>query len=324
MISFIIVNYNCKKEVLCAINAITKTVLIENFEIVIIDNASIDGSKECFEMLANGNSCIIYYYCNENFGFSKANNIGARLASGDILVIINPDVDIEIKGIDNFINNNLSESVGVLAPQLIYPDGSIQPNSNGFSSVLTYILYSFRIGYFARKFNLINIIKKVISRFDFMQNTIIGKYLNNYNRLNQAVIECDWVSGACMIIRKNLFEVVGGFDENIFMYSEDEDLCRRIAKLGYKTLLNNSFKIVHYEGYIKAGSASLLDRSYKERIKSSIYYIYKYCGKYKGKLMKLYFAVYIVIKGFLNIFKFKFKSVFNHFIFAKELLIKKY
>lgn len=319
MISFIIVNYNTKDMTYRTLGFIEDSVENEKFEIVLVDNASTDGSKEFFEDLQDKKDNFKYIYSNENVGFGKANNIGVKNADGNIVVLINPDIEIHQKGFDKFIVENLKDTIGVLAPKITYGDGSIQPNCVGFATFSTYIFQVLKLGYLSRKFNLVYKIGKIVNFFPFLNKTVVGKYLKNFQTCNEKQKSCDWVSGACMIMKKELFECIDGFDENFFMYVEDEEICRRIRNKGYEIVINNEFTIVHMENGSQAKISPILGKAKRERYKSSIYNFYKHKGILFAYLLKSYFIFVQLISSIIFLLKFNFLAGFDRLKFVVEL-----
>lgn len=314
------VNYNSKDLTYKAIQDIEKSCVFGNYEIIIVDNGSSDGSREFFEDVSKRNDKVKYIYISQNLGFAKANNIGAKRVSGDILVFINPDIMITRKGFDEFIINNLKNDIGILSPKIVYPNGSIQPNCGGFSNLFTYVLQLFRVGYISRKLNIVSILSKIVKILG-LKNTVIAKYLlYNFNPSNRIEKNCDWVSGACIIIRKKIFDEVGGFDEKFFMYCEDEDLCRRVRKLGYDIVVNNSFEIIHIESGTHSGRTDILSNVKRERFKSNIYFIYKYYGKSKANILRLLYIFFFFVSAAFYLFKFNLRSFKDRLNFISELL----
>jgi len=319
LLSFIVVNYNTKDMTYRTLSFIEKSIENENFEIVLVDNASTDGSKEFFENLQNKNNNLKYIYSNENSGFGKANNIGVKNASGDIVVLINPDIEIYQKGFDKFIVENLKDNIGVLTPKIIYSDGSTQANCGGFSTFSTYIFQVLKLGYLSRKYNLVSKITKIINFFPFLNKTVIGKYVRNFQVCNEKQKSCDWISGACMIMKKDLFESIDGFDENFFMYVEDEEICKRIRDKDHEIVVNSEFTIIHMEGGSQVKTSSILGKAQKERYKSSIYNFYKHKGVFLAYLLKYFFIFVQLISSIVFLLKLNLSSSIDRLKFTIEL-----
>ncbi|HIP14769.1 MAG TPA: glycosyltransferase family 2 protein [Sulfurimonas autotrophica] len=316
-ISFIIVNYNYREDIRQLLSSLVKSISHSDYEVLIVDNASTDGSKEYFSSL-DGN--IIYKYLEKNIGYGAANNIGVKASNADLIVLINPDTLIADNNFDKYITAIENENIGVLSPKVIYPDGNIQPNCGSFSTLKTFIMQSLKIGYFVRKFDLIKNLQKIVSYFPFVKKSFIGTYLDNFS---DEVIrkQCDWVSGACMIMQKKVFNEVGGFDENFFLYCEDEDLCRQISERGYPIIIDTGCTIVHNEGFIKSRQSRELTFAAKHRYKSSIYYLEKYDGMFWGVMLRIFYFFQHLINGVFYLF-FDLHASKTYFRFLPELFKK--
>jgi GT2 family glycosyltransferase len=172
-------------------------------------------------------SNIKYNKLDKNLGFAKANNLGAKQSNAEYLCFLNPDTIITedfITPIIKFISQN--NNVGACAPMLVYENGEYQSSTG----IKMGILYEF-----LEAFYLINIIRKI------NQN----KYLKLINS-NQPV-QVNWVSGACFIIKKSVFDESGGFTEDYFLNYEDIDLCNKLEKAGYNNYYFPYIKCIHLD-----------------------------------------------------------------------------
>jgi GT2 family glycosyltransferase len=227
-ISIIIVNYNVKEFVKNLLYSLHKA--LENFssEIIVIDNASSDGSvadiKEKFpyvKLIAN----------KDNIGFGKANNQGLDIAKGKYIVLLNPDTivreDTFVKLID-FMKR--SPDAGMTTCKVLNPDGTLQlACRRGFPGPWT-------------SFTKIAGLSKL-----FPKSKLFSKYNLTYLNENE-VNEVDAISGAFMMFTHEVYEKVGGFDPQFFMYGEDLDLCYRVQQNGYKVYYVPDTEIIHYKG----------------------------------------------------------------------------
>ncbi len=198
-------------------------------EILVVDNASSDGSATMVRtefptahLIAN----------DQNRGFTAANNQGLAASQGRYLLLLNPDAEL----VDNALAEMLAclEShprAGVVGPELLYPDGSIQSSRRRFPTLATALLESTVIQEWWRD-------NRVLRRY-YMLDTppLPGE--------PQAV---DWVVGACLLVRRAAYEQVGGLDEGFFMYSEELDWCRRIKSAGWEVLYLPGASVIHHEG----------------------------------------------------------------------------
>ncbi|HMN24279.1 MAG TPA: glycosyltransferase [Ignavibacteriaceae bacterium] len=227
-LSIIIVNYNVKEFLQNLIHSIEKASLNLTKEILIVDNASDDGSvefiKEKFpqiKLIAN----------QKNLGFGKANNIGLKQANGKYILLLNPDTLVAEDTFEKMIKFFESNSeAGLAGCKILNPDGSLQlACRRSFPGPWTS---------FTKVTGLSNL---------FPNSKIFARYNLTYLDENKTY-EVDAISGSFMMMRKEVYEKVGGFDEQFFMYGEDLDLCYRIQKSGFKVYYVHSTQIIHYKG----------------------------------------------------------------------------
>jgi GT2 family glycosyltransferase len=227
-LSIIIVNYNVKEFLQNLIHSIEKAAVNLTKEIIIIDNASDDGSVEFIKdklpqvkLIAN----------KTNLGFGKANNIGLKQATGKYLLLINPDTIVAEDTFEKMISFFESDkAVGLAGCKILNPDGTFQlACRRSFPGPWT-------------SFTKVTGLSTL-----FPRSKIFARYNLTYLDENQTY-EVDAISGSFMMMRKEVYEKVGGFDEQFFMYGEDLDLCYRIQKAGYKVFYVHSTQIIHYKG----------------------------------------------------------------------------
>jgi len=227
-VSVIIVNYNVRDFLHQSLLSIQKALKGIHSEIFVIDNASDDGSAEMVrrrfprvQLIAN----------NANLGFAKANNIALKKARGKFLLLINPDTIVQedtIRVMVEFLQNH--PEVGLAGCKILNPDGSFQPACRrGFPTPWVA---------FAKIFGLSRI---------FPKTKLFGKYNLTYLSTEETY-PVDAVSGSFMMVRKEIFEQVGGLDESYFMYGEDLDWCYRIRQAGWRIFYVHSTQIIHYKG----------------------------------------------------------------------------
>lgn len=219
-ISIVIVNFNVKELIL---NCIKSILLNRNkeigIEIIVVDNASVDGSvseirKQFPEVLLIENK--------ENLGFSAANNQGMRLAKGEFIFLLNPDTEIigdAIYALYDFLKKN--KSFSVVGPQLLNTDGSLQVSTWKKHSVVNLVLETF-----------------LLNRYIKILHYPLQKL--------QSTFETQTLLGAALFFKKDLLEKIGMLDEQFF-YMEDVDFCQRAQKIGSVYYLNNS-RIIHHGG----------------------------------------------------------------------------
>ncbi|MDD5625873.1 MAG: glycosyltransferase family 2 protein [Patescibacteria group bacterium] len=250
-ISIIIVNYNAQDWLEDCLRSILKYSADIKLEIIVIDNNSTDESKK---FIREKFSTIKLIESDKNSGFGQANNQAAEIATGDILFFLNPDTLIQENIFQKIINAFEQDSkIGIVAPQLVLPDNSLQPWAYG------------------KEEGIMGIIK--------------NKFKNNLSahQLANLSAEFDWVSGAALAIRRDIFEKINGFDEKFFMYFEDKDLCLRVKKLDYKIAVLPDAKIIHFGGKSSGGDKQRKKLYYQ----SQNYFWRKHYGFFKSVLMRL-------------------------------------
>ena len=227
MISIIIINYNTFSITSDCIRSIVKYTHGVDYEIILVDNASIECEPELF---LNEFPGIKLVKSPSNLGFSKGNNLGISHAKGDMILLLNSDTYFT----DNILYKTLTyfdslENVGFLGVKMVYPNGSIQHTARKFRSIGWELLDLFRF---------IPMILPYHVRARLMQ----GKYFKgDFN------MECDWLNGAFLMFNKSLLSkfTEGKLDERFFMYGEDHLWGYQVKLLGLHNYYYNSSSIVH-------------------------------------------------------------------------------
>ncbi|HLF20099.1 MAG TPA: glycosyltransferase [Bacteroidota bacterium] len=227
-LSIIIVNYNVRDFLHHALISLQKAAKGIRSEIIVVDNASDDGSVEMVRKRFPG---VLLIPNKQNLGFAGANNIGLKRARGKFLLLINPDTVVQedtLRVMLDFFDEY--PDAGLAGCKILNPDGSFQLSCRR----------SFPTPWVA--------LTKItgLSRL-FPTSSWFGRY--NLTYLNtEETYEVDAVSGSFMMLRRSVFERAGGLDEAFFMYGEDLDWCYRIQKEGWKIYYVHSTQIIHYKG----------------------------------------------------------------------------
>lgn len=216
-ISIIIVSYNNSRVLVDALNTIHTKIKSFNFEIVIIDNASTENNVKLIEQKFPDIKII---QNSENKGFGYACNQGAKVSTGDFLLFVNSDVIFRDDPLPDLMRiYNLYNDVGIVGCKLLNNDGSIQ-TSYYSDPTLT------------KRFLDLSGLKKLIIKYK--TNKLVSKYT-----------KVDIIKGAFLLVKKDLFVKLSGFDENYFMYVEDVDLSFRARKNGYNNYIVNNDSVIH-------------------------------------------------------------------------------
>ena len=219
-LSVVIVNYNTKELLKKCVESVKST--FSEAEIIVVDNASTDKSEELIKALD-----VMHILLEENLGFSKANNIGLKEATGDAVLFLNPDTVVKqntLKRCLEFLEKN--PYAGAVGCKVVLPDGKLDKAcKRKFPTPFNSFCTIFKIS-------------KVFPRLGY-----------NLSHLDDSgVYEVDCLVGAFMMCPVNLIKKINGFDEDFFMYGEDIDLCLRIKKEGLKIWYLGDCEIVHVKG----------------------------------------------------------------------------
>jgi len=228
LVSVIIVNYNVRDFLHHALVSLQKAMKGIRGEIIVVDNASDDGS---IEMVRRRFPAVHLIASKVNLGFAKANNLGLKRARGKFLLLINPDTLVQedtLRVMINFFQEN--PDVGLAGCKVLNPDGTFQLACRR-SFPRPWVAFSKMVG---------------LSSL-FPNSRLLGRYNLTYLSPDETY-EIDAVSGSFMMVRREAFEQVGGLDEEFFMYGEDLDWCYRIQQAGWKNYYVHSTQIIHYKG----------------------------------------------------------------------------
>jgi hypothetical protein len=237
-LSIIIVNYKSAdflEECVCSIyGKISEKI---SFEVIVVNN---DEEKvKIFQKYPQ----IKIINTNGNFGFGAGINIGARVAQGDILFFLNPDTQLSSSNMSSLLALfDQEEALGVIGCQLRDESGEAEKWSAGSEISLTSLI---------------------------LNN--IGWLSSEKTWQQKEIVPVDWVSAAALFVKKDIFEEIGGFDENFFMYFEDMDLCTRVSQKGKKVLYCPYFPVKHLGGKSYAEQK----KQKKDYYKSQQYYFKK-------------------------------------------------
>ncbi len=233
--SVIIVNYNVKDFLAQALRTIRKSFDYAQqnrpgleSEIFVVDNASEDGSVE---MVQAQFPEVVTIANKQNVGFARANNVAIARSTGEYILLINPDTLVQEDTIDVMLTafeNN--PSIGMAGCKILNPDGTLQlACRRGFPT--PWVAFTKISGLSAL----------------FPKTKLFGRYNVTYRDPDHSY-EVDAISGSFMMIRRSVYEQIGGLDETFFMYGEDLDWCYRIQQSGWKIYYIADTQIIHYKG----------------------------------------------------------------------------
>lgn len=195
------------------------------FECIYVDNCSTDGSQQWIKDVYPEINII------QNIqpqGFGANNNKGVMHAKGDYIAIINPDIEFFDDAIDALVNwmDGHKEEYGIVAPKLLNPDHTVQYSARRFMTAKTFLYRLLSLG------------------DDKSNNKKVEDYLCKNLDLNK-LQSVNWVMGAAMFLTRDFYNELNGFDEDYFLYMEDEDICLRSWKAGRPVIFAGNYAVVH-------------------------------------------------------------------------------
>ncbi len=232
-------------------------------EVIVVDNASHDGSVA---MLRDDFPQVKVIANPENRGFTGGNNQGLAAATGDFLLLLNPDTEVVGDALPRMVAYlQAHPDVGLVGPQLLNPDGSVQSSRRRFPTLPVLFFES-----------------------TWLEKCAPRRWLRHYyvqDRADDVIQDVDWVTGAAMLTRCEVVAQVGGMDEGFFMYSEELDWCRRIRASGRRVVYFPEARIVHYEG---KSSEQVIPARHIYFQSSKVRYARKYHGAAIAEVLRLW------------------------------------
>jgi len=226
-LSIIVVNWNSAGFLQKCLSSIQSSVAGISHEIIVVDNASFDGSRDIVEKEFPS---ALFLQAPRNEGYAKANNLGFQFSTGRNILFLNPDTEVVGTAIGTMLRTLDSErSAGAAGAKLLNSDGSVQASCvQAFPTILNQML----------DFDLL---RRMFPRASMWGCAALSA-------ASQGPIEVEVISGACLMVKRQVFEAVGLFDTRYFMYSEDVDLCFRIRKAGWKNYFVDTAIVIHHGG----------------------------------------------------------------------------
>lgn len=271
-VSILIVNYNTWDFLYRCIDSIYSAGIRLKFEILIIDNNSSDKSVT---LIKNNFPDINLVINQKNVGFAKANNQGIALGRGRNYLLLNPDTEVLPGSIDSIITFlDANRDIGIAGPKLLRPDLSTMPSAKIFPSL----------------------------KGEFLQSVFLDKIIPSaiLQRLSNVPLtdsdkpaEVDWVTGACIAIKRQVIEDIGLLDEHFFLYYEEVDLCYRAKDYGWKIFFYPQARIIHAGG---RSTEKNLSFSLVEGYKSKLYFLKKHYPSEKLISIKAYTSLGFIVR----------------------------
>lgn len=281
-LSIIIINYNTKDMTRNCIESVVEHTTGLNYEIILIDNASSDGSAEYFENFCFGSDRAArlaarqvpchYIKNTKNLGFSKANNQGIKIAKGAAILLLNSDTKI----CDNAIGEAVLKlkTADILTINIKSENGKSQ-QAGGFGPTL------FNLFCWAFFIDDLPIFNRLIRSYQISDLSFFEK--------DEKV---DWVMGAFFLMKRKVVEKVGMLDENIFMYGEEMEYCRRARDAGFKIRYYHEPSIIHFG----MGSAESGEGAIVGEYRALRYFFQKYEDEWQNFILKIIIKISICLR----------------------------
>lgn len=265
-LSIIILNYKSANLVKYQLKKLTTYNFSFQTEIIVIDNDSCDNIEEVVKEFPS----VHFIQAGVNNGCGAGNNFAAKTAKGDYILFLNPDIRIELDTIEKlYYKIDSDENIGIIAPRLENGDGTIQETCFSFPDIY-YPLFR-RTSFANTKFGQKWLYKFLLKDLDKTKNSKVG-----------------WIMGSCFMIKKSVFDKINGYDDNIFLYLEDTDLCRRVWESGKQVYYMGEVSAIHLHQQQSANKNVFIsiftNRLSRIHIRSWLYYMKKYYKKPTPKI----------------------------------------
>ncbi|MFQ6033200.1 MAG: glycosyltransferase family 2 protein [Candidatus Zixiibacteriota bacterium] len=227
-LSIVIVNYNVRNLLKKCLESVFKYEKDIEFEVIVADNNSKDHSQK---MLKRDFPQVKLIENKRNLGFSAGCNQGIKETQGRYILLLNPDTELTPGGFKKMIDfMDTRPEVGICGPKMTDQEGNLHLSCRSFPSYLTAISSS----------------QSILNRI-FPENFLSQKYLLR-NLDHSQIQEVDWVSGSCLLAKREMLEKIGLLDERFYLYVEDVDLCYRAKKSGFSVFYFPAVVVIHHIG----------------------------------------------------------------------------
>jgi GT2 family glycosyltransferase len=239
-LAILIVSYNSRSDLETVLRSLTETAPTVPHEIVVVDNASTDSTPTYIRERWPGVRLIA---SESNLGFAHANNLGIRNTSSELVLLVNPDTIVSGSDVDQLVSVLESQpDVAVVGPRIVDGTGRAELSFGAMISPWAELR------------------QKVLVRGNDRGVSPITAIVDRMTRRTRRV---DWVSGACLLIRRQDLDQVGGFDPRFFMYAEDVDLCAAVRAQGRSVLFSAEPQVVHLRGRSGVAAPERVRQAYR-------------------------------------------------------------
>ncbi len=274
LVSAIVLTYRSPKDTLACVRALLGQTLGDAIEVIVVDNHSDTDSIGILRTQLPKDPRIRLVETKRNLGYGKGNNFGVRYATGEYLLIINPDNMMPSEALQKLaLKMEKDPTIGILAPKLVFPSGTVRDSARAFPSFFDVF------------------IKRTALRHLFPGR--IAAYTQQGSRGTQSggrgiarnaptsPREVDWIAGACLLLRRSFFNELQGFDPRFFLFFEDIDLCRRTWAAGKRVVYDPTITVADREHRLSEGGVLTLltKKTVWWHLASAVKYFWKWRGK---------------------------------------------
>jgi N-acetylglucosaminyl-diphospho-decaprenol L-rhamnosyltransferase len=239
MLSIIIVSFNARSDLSRCLESLHDPAATTPHEIIVVDNASHDGSAESARRWTD----VIVIESGSNLGFARGTNMGIRASRGDLLLLLNSDTVVPPEAIDRLVDELARDAhTSVVGPRLVDSAGRAELSFGSMMGPLNELR------------------QKLLVRAQAARVPILAAIIE---RMTRHARYPDWVSGACLLVRRADAEAVGLLDERYFMYAEDVDFCAAIRARGGRIRFEPAITVVHARGRSVATAPAATEAAYR-------------------------------------------------------------
>lgn len=268
VLSVVVLSWNTKDITLACLRALQQDQVRHSREVVVIDNGSKDGSADA---IAAAHPWVRLIRNAENRGYAGGHNQGAREAKGQFLCTLNSDTEVESGALDSLVDFLMREpSYGAVSPMLVNPDGSVQKACMRFPGLLTALCFDTWIG-------------------KFWPGSVVERryYMRDFDHLHSR--DVDQPPGAVFVIRRQEYLDLGGLDENLFLFFNDVDLCRRLWRMRRRIHYLAQARVMHHGGASTKGYGDFVVIWHRNRL--------AYYRKHYGPLVMPYMRAIVRMRA---------------------------
>ena len=272
-LSILVVSFNTRELTLECLRSVYQATHETEFELIVVDNASSDGSAEAIRKEFPALKLIAL---DENIGFGRGNNLAAEHATGEFTLLLNPDTVVLDGAIDALVRFAREHPQrGIWGGRTLFADRSLNPGSCW------------------RGMSLWTLFSRAVGLLSLMPRSPLFNAAGYGGWQRDSVREVDTVSGCFLLIRRSLWEELDGFDPAFFMYGEEADLCLRARKRGARPTITPDAEIIHYGGMSETVPADKVERL----LRANVTLAEKHWGSVKLSVGRLLIRLLVVVRA---------------------------